>query len=130
MIPLHPKTVMRVLKNDFGYIQWAKHTDLGTCPECSEFAAKREYWETVAGVRTDLHRFIPLHKLGEYKDFVTAYALHKKEENAERESYTERVSKVMQYPKDYILMTFDYTKSIQLPRTLRGSKVNYIYFLI
>jgi len=127
-IPLHHKTVMRVLNKDFAYIQWTRQTDLGTCPECSDFSARRKYWESVAGVKTDLHRMIPQNRIEEFKEFALAEALHKTEEERERNGYTSRVSKVIECPKDYILMTFDYTKSVQLPRTLRGSKVR-VFFL-
>jgi len=126
MIPLHPKTVMRVLKRDFAYIEWTRQTDLGTCPECSDFSARRKYWESVAGVKADLHRFIPKNRLEEYKEFAMTEALHKTEEERERNGYTSRVSKVIECPQDYILMTFDYTKSVQLPRTLRGSTVFFL----
>ena len=114
---------MRVMKEHFNYIQWTQPTDLGVCPQCSDYQAKDRYYRKAVGIGNDNFRNLTEEKRREYVDFKGEYESHKAEHQTERNAFNRRIQLTLSNPNDYILMTFDYTKSVGIPRSARGSKV-------
>ncbi len=116
---LHMKTVLKIIRDNHGELDFPQACDLGTCVDCDFFTralGKRD--------RDVPNSSVKLGKKEEeaYNDLRARELLHRTEHIAERGAFAERQARVINNPKKYIMVVADYSKSIFIPKYVRGNK--------
>lgn len=116
---LHMKTVLKIIRDTFGDLDFPQACDLGTCVDCDFYSR--------ALARRDCDIANGSARLSEemkqaYADLSAREKLHRTEHIAERAALEARIILANNNPRKYMLIIYDYSKSIFLPKFIRGTK--------
>ena len=113
------KTVFKILREDFADLVFPQACDLGTCTDCGLYSRKLAFYNRTIKV---VNRTLTEKELLEYEEFMARYQLHKLEHTAERVAMLTRIENVLANPSGSILVIYDYSKSLYIPKFIRSTK--------
>ncbi len=116
---VHMKTVLKIIRDEFGELDFPQACDLGTCVDCDFFT--RALGNRDRDLPNSSARLGSVEQEA-YSDLRAREMLHRSEHIAERGAFQDRQTMVLSNPRRYILIIYDYSMSIFLPKYVRGTK--------
>ena len=117
---LSVKTVLKSINTEFSTLKFEKSCDLGTCCDCASLTDRIIAFEQKL---KSSNMVLTVAEQNEYANIKAEQALHTMEHKSERAAFAARVERVDLNPSKYMMLYYDYTKSVFLPKYIRGTKV-------